>query len=141
MITLLRSSADITSFEIVTMFGHPQVTVFPESASTSFPQDLHLTLIGSIYQIPITIYVTIIYQIFICLQAIAPFAYILQLNALSSFNEKMIAVSCTTMTTGTAIFNICFALRNIMICYDIITIYHQSSSISICCTGQGGAVL
>ena len=26
-------------------------------------------------------------------------------------------------------------------CYDITTIYHQSSSISICCTGQGGAVL
>ena len=57
------------------------------------------------------------------------------------FNEKMIAVSCITMTTGTAIFNIDFVLRFITNCYDIITIYHQSSSISISCTGQGGAVL
>jgi len=54
---------------------------------------------------------------------------------------EITAANCPMMTNGTAIFSIDFALRFMTNCYDIITIYHQSSSISISCTGQGGAVL
>jgi len=48
MITLDMSFADIVSPDTVTMLGHPQLAVFPVCADTSFPQDLHLTLIDSI---------------------------------------------------------------------------------------------
>ena len=48
MITLDMSFADIVSPDTVTMMGHPQLAVLPVCDDTSFPQDLHLTLIDSI---------------------------------------------------------------------------------------------
>ena len=48
MITLDISFADIVSPDTVTMLEHPQLAVLPVCADTSFPQDLHLTLIDSI---------------------------------------------------------------------------------------------
>ena len=54
MMTLDMSFADIVSPDTVTILEHPQLAVLPVCADTSFPQDLHLTLIGSIYQRPIT---------------------------------------------------------------------------------------
>ena len=68
----------------------------------------------------------------------------LQENALSLLifpNKNVIEISWITITSGNPTFNSVFALLVITKCYDIITIYHQSSSISISCTGQGGAVL
>ena len=68
----------------------------------------------------------------------------LQENALSLLifaNKNVIEISWITTTSGNPTFNSVFTLRSITNCYDIITIYHQSSSISICCAGQGGAVL
>ena len=62
MMTLDISFADIVSPDTVTMLGHPQLAVLPVCADTSLPQDLHLTLIGSIYQIPIT-YTLLLYII------------------------------------------------------------------------------
>ena len=48
MMTLDMSFADMVSPDTVTMLGHPQLAVLPVCADTSFPQDLHLTLIDSI---------------------------------------------------------------------------------------------
>ena len=48
MMTLDMSFADIVSPDTVTMLGHPQLAVLPVCVDTSFPQDLHLTLIDSI---------------------------------------------------------------------------------------------
>ena len=62
MMTLDISFADIVSPDTVTILEHPQLEVLPVCADTSFPQDLHLTLIGSIYQIPIT-YTLLLYII------------------------------------------------------------------------------
>jgi len=78
-----------------------------------------------------------------CLQTKYSLA-VLQENALSLLslaNKNVIEISWITITSGNPTFNSVFALRSITNCYDITTIYHQSSSISISCTGQGGAVL
>ena len=69
---------------------------------------------------------------------------VLHENALSLLrlaNKNVIEISWITITSGNPTFNSVFALLVITKCYDIIIIYHQSSSISICCAGQGGAVL
>ena len=81
----------MTSPLMVVMLEQPQQTDFPAAAFISFPQDLHLTLIGSI-QIPIILYVTIIYHSFICLHTIIVLDA-MHLNAFSLFNKKMIEVN------------------------------------------------